>query len=101
MRIDLRYGPQSTPDLENKVQDGTTASGTAPSKVQQGEDLAQLSGAHVQVQALASQASQLPEVRDERVQSLRQSVLSGEYRPDPEKVGAALLSYMTSGGLSA
>jgi flagellar biosynthesis anti-sigma factor FlgM len=101
MRIDLRYGPQSTPDLDNKVQDGTTASGTALSKVQQGEDLAQLSGAHVQVQALASQTSQLPEVREERVQSLRQSVLSGEYRPDPEKVGAALLSYMTSGGLSA
>ncbi len=96
MRIDLQYRPQSTSDLDHDAAGLTSA----PGKVQQGEDLAQLSNSHVQV-ALAAQASQLPEIREERVQSLRQSVLNGEYRPDPEKTGAALFSHMASGGLSA
>lgn len=58
------------------------------------EDQAQLSGGHVLVQALAAQASQLPELRQEKVSALRQAVQSGDYQPDPEQVAGALISHL-------
>ncbi|MFZ1160352.1 MAG: flagellar biosynthesis anti-sigma factor FlgM [Candidatus Sulfotelmatobacter sp.] len=58
------------------------------------EDQAQLSGTHVLVEALAAEAAQLPEVRQEKVSSLRQAVQSGAYSPDPEQVAGALFSHL-------
>jgi flagellar biosynthesis anti-sigma factor FlgM len=49
------------------------------------------------VEALAAQASQLPEVRQERVQALREAVQSGRYDVNPEQVAGALLAHMTAG----
>jgi flagellar biosynthesis anti-sigma factor FlgM len=62
-----------------------------------GEDQAQLSGAHLQVAALAAQAAALPEVRQERVQALRQAIQSGQYRSDAQKLAGALISHMSAG----
>jgi flagellar biosynthesis anti-sigma factor FlgM len=59
-----------------------------------GEDQAQISGAHTQVQALAAQVLQLPEVRQEKVSALRQAILTGTYRPDREQVADALLNQL-------
>jgi flagellar biosynthesis anti-sigma factor FlgM len=59
-----------------------------------GEDQTELSGVHVQVAALAAQASQLPELREERVESLRQAISSGEYRTDCGKVASALMTHL-------
>ncbi|HVI08288.1 MAG TPA: flagellar biosynthesis anti-sigma factor FlgM [Candidatus Binatia bacterium] len=59
-----------------------------------GEDQAELSGAHVQVQALASAALQFPEIRQEKVSALRQVVESGRYSPDPEQVAGALMDHL-------
>lgn len=97
MRIDLHYGPQPVPESDRSAQGNSANRGTAASQVQSGEDQTQFSGAHLQVQALASQASQLPEVREERVQSLREAVQSGRYQANPEQVAAALLAHMVSG----
>jgi flagellar biosynthesis anti-sigma factor FlgM len=94
MRIDLQSGTQAAPESErsnsrNSVANSPTSAAKAPSL---GEDQAQLSGAHVEVQALTAQASQLPEVREERVQSLRQAIHTGEYQVDPLKIAGALFS---------
>jgi len=94
MRVDLHYGPPSAPELRS----GGTPNGSAPSegagRAASGEDQAVLSGAHVQVAALAAQASQLPEMREERVQALRHAVASGEYHPDPQKVAGAVIEHL-------
>jgi len=92
MRIDLHYGTQPTPDADRgKAQAASEISTLTPGWT---EDQAQFSGAHVQIEALAAQASQLPEIREEKVQALRQAVESGSYRADPENIAAAMLDHM-------
>jgi len=43
------------------------------------------------VQALTSQAMNSPEVRQDKVDALRQSVNSGEYQIDPTKIAGAIV----------
>jgi flagellar biosynthesis anti-sigma factor FlgM len=59
-----------------------------------GEDSAQLSGTHVQVRALVAQALQFPEVRQEKVSALQQSVLGGSYQPSSSQVAEAVFGHM-------
>jgi flagellar biosynthesis anti-sigma factor FlgM len=105
MRIDSNYVSQALPENEGSTsaassgKTGATASSAVASPL--GEDQAQLSGVHVQVQALVAQALQLPEVRQERVQALRQAVSSGQYQPSPQEVAGALLANVTSVKLAA
>jgi flagellar biosynthesis anti-sigma factor FlgM len=97
MRIDLNYGPPPLVEANgNKAANAgvTNASAGNPLNV---EDQAQLSGAHSQIQALVAQAAQLPEIREERVQSLRQAVEGGHYQSNPEKVAGAMLVHMMAG----
>jgi flagellar biosynthesis anti-sigma factor FlgM len=98
MRIDVNLGAQQLPETNRNPQNpataGSTSSGNAPGA---GEDQAQLSGALVQVQALVAQASQLPEVRAERVSALRQAIQSGSYQSSPEKVAGAVFEHMLAG----
>jgi flagellar biosynthesis anti-sigma factor FlgM len=97
MRIDLQNGPQQAAETSLNPKDTTAANSSTATQAQGlgfGEDQAQLSGAHVQVASLAAQALQLPEVREERVASLRQAVAGGHYRPLPEKVAHAVLAHM-------
>lgn len=98
MRIDLNHSlqiPESNPGSPS----GTTTTAASSGAHALGEDVlsedqAQLSGGHVQVDALAAQAAQLPEVRQEKVQALRQAVSAGQYDPAPEQVAGAMLDYM-------
>jgi flagellar biosynthesis anti-sigma factor FlgM len=104
MRIDPNYGPQASTESGNTGTQGTR-SGSITSVAggisgATGEDQAHLSGAHAQVDALAAQASQLPEVRQERVQALRQTLLRGQYNPAPEQVAGALLDSMIAGAVA-
>jgi flagellar biosynthesis anti-sigma factor FlgM len=109
MRIDLNYGPQAT--LEGN-RSGATNSAPALSTNAASrnfgqnlgevigesleEDQAQLSGAHTQVLALSAQAAQLPEVRQQRVQALRQAVESGQYHASPQQVAGAVFAQLVS-----
>ncbi len=43
------------------------------------------------VQQLVGQAMQMPEVREEKVNSLRRSIAKGEYRPDAKASAEGLL----------
>jgi len=97
MRIDYNYGPQSAAESDRtKSQNSPVANGPSPESLS-AEDHAQLSGARVHVAALAAQASQLPEVRQERVQALRDAVQSGRYRTDAKKVAGAMVADMLLG----
>jgi len=96
MRIDLHYGPQVQETTHSRAQGNAAAAGAGPAAAS-GEDQTQLSGAHTQVQALAAEVSQLPEIREERVQALRQAVHNGQYHAAPEKIAGALVSHMASG----
>ena len=94
MRIDLNYAPQAASETNrSSVQNAATGSSAGTDL---GEDQAQLSGAHVQVQALATLASQMPDVRQERVQSLRHAVVNGQYQVRPDEVAGALLAHLTA-----
>lgn len=92
MRIDFHSGPQpASPAEGSRAQNAPARSRQASART---EDQAQLSGAHVQAQALAARVAQLPEVRAEKVQSLREALAHGQYRLDAEKIAGALISHM-------
>lgn len=94
MRIDFQYAPQP-PEPErgraqsNEAANRSSATATPPAA----QDQAQFSGAHARVAALAAQAAQLPEMREERVEALRQAVESGRYQLDAQKVAGAMLEW--------
>ncbi len=54
-------------------------------------DEAQLSSSQDQLHTLALQAMQLPEVRSQRVQSLREAIQSGQYQREPAQIAEAML----------
>jgi len=97
MRIDFHYGAHSVPESERATRQNSTTVSGAVNVPPSGEDQAQLSGAQAQVTALAAQVSQLPEIRQERVQALRLAVESGNYHADAGKVAAAVVEQMTFG----
>lgn len=92
MRIDLNHGPQELAE-SNQASTNRAATNVSSSEAL-ADDQAQLSGAHVQVEALAAQASRLPEIREERVQALRVAVQSGQYRSSPDEVAGAVFTHM-------
>jgi flagellar biosynthesis anti-sigma factor FlgM len=100
MRIDFNHGPQNvsegsqTSPQSQETGNRAALSGTIGTI---GEDQAQLSGAQVQVAALAAQASQLPEVRETRVQALREAVIAGRYNTAPDEIAGALMIHMIAG----
>jgi len=96
MRIDLNQGalPAAETNQANPQKATTEATGTSLSP---GEDQAQLSGAHAQIQDLAAQAAQLPELRQEKVQALRQAIGSGRYEVSAENVAGAMFTHMIAG----
>jgi flagellar biosynthesis anti-sigma factor FlgM len=100
MRVDLNHGAQSLPQTERSATENDPASSTSEasgSSQAPGVDQAQLSGAHTQVAALAAQAAQLPEVREERVQSLRQALLGGRYSTTATQVAGAMFDHLLAG----
>lgn len=69
---------------------------TSPASTQSTSTTSQVdkfSGDKVSMSSLAGQALQLPEVRQDRVDSLRQQIASGTYRVDPQSIADAMLSH--------
>ena len=96
MRIDLQSNPQPLPETNRSSAPSSPATNSSAPRTAAAEDQAELSGACVQVQALAAQVSQLPEIRQERVQRLCQAVESGSYTADARAVAGAMLAQMIS-----
>ncbi len=96
MRVD---GPLPLP--ENTQTTGVTRSGSTGQSgstvsVNSGADEAQLTVDGQTIQALQGSLAQLPEVRQERVEALRQAVGSGSYQVSDQQLGDAMGSELLS-----
>jgi len=56
-----------------------------------GEDRTTLSSSQQSLSALVSTAMSSPEIRQDRVDSLKQAIDSGKYELDPEKIAASMV----------
>ena len=95
MRIILNERPQ--PFAETEVSSPKSMIGAhqaSPNNESATEDQAELPRVHAQVRALVAQTAQLPEVRLERVQALRQILERGLYCPGPVQVAGAIFEHM-------
>ena len=98
MRIDLNERPQ--PFAETSVISPKSMIGAyraSANNASAAEDRAELPRVHAQVRALVAQASQLPEVRQDRVHALRRAIQSGLYCPGHAKVAEAIFEHMITG----
>jgi negative regulator of flagellin synthesis FlgM len=98
MKIDLNSStpePIATPQSNqtsaastNQVQTNQLQTEQVPNGA---EDRTTLAFDHANISALVSQAVASPEVRQDKVDALRQAISSGEYKVDPGKVADAML----------
>lgn len=59
------------------------------------EDKATLSTSQASIASLTAQALNMPEVRTDKVEALRQAISSGEYKVDPNQVADAMIDSMS------
>jgi flagellar biosynthesis anti-sigma factor FlgM len=88
MRIDLTnpVAGQIASEASGKPSGAQGAAGSEAS-----EDRATLSSGAASVDSLVSQAMQSPEVREDKVASLRQAIGSGNYQLDPAGIAASMI----------
>jgi flagellar biosynthesis anti-sigma factor FlgM len=95
MRIDANQSTQPLPESGPTGNQSAASSGARPALSSPlGEDQADLSGGHIQVQTLAAQVLQFPEIRQEKVNALRQVVLSGSYQLNPGQIAGAVFNHL-------
>jgi flagellar biosynthesis anti-sigma factor FlgM len=80
--LDGIKSPQRTPA------DATAAASTDPAM---GEDAATLSVDGARVNSLVAKALDAPDVRQDKVEALRQAVQNGEYAIDPAQIAEAMI----------
>jgi flagellar biosynthesis anti-sigma factor FlgM len=90
MRIDLYNSAASQVSSELNSQQ-VTAQTAAKSDGVAGEDRATLTSDSTSVGSLVSTALNSPEVRQGKVDSLRQSIASGQYQIDPASIAASMV----------
>ncbi len=61
-------------------------------KVSLGKDKVELSGKSAEFSKLVDQLKQLPDVRQDRVNELKQKIASGNYGPSAEDIAGAILN---------
>ena len=89
MRIGLNTpDPQATATEKTKKSSGSAAHSAEETGLKEKADLTQ---DRVTLSALATQAMGTPEVRQEKVDSLRQSISSGQYQLDSNESAEAIL----------
>ncbi len=92
MRIDSNQSSKAiTESQRSDSRVPAKSPGASPDVSPLGEDQAQLSGIHLQIQALVALTTQLPESSPEKVSALRQAIAGGSYQPIPEQVAGAVL----------
>jgi len=90
MRIDL-YNSSATELSSDVASQKVNAEKTAKSDPSSTEDRTTLTADSASVGSLASVALSSPEVRQNLVDSLKQSVSSGQYELDPNKIAASMV----------
>jgi flagellar biosynthesis anti-sigma factor FlgM len=95
MRIDGNQTAQPLPESGRSANSGPAGSEAASSAGSPlGEDQARFSGGQGQIQALVGQALQFPEIREEKVNALRQAVLGGTYQASSKQFADAMFVHM-------
>lgn len=89
----MRIGP-NLPDLQgvstNRAENSSAATGK-PS-VESSGDSESFGEDTVSISSLTAKAVQMPATREDKVESLRQSVASGQYQLDPQAIAAAMVN---------
>ena len=94
MRID---GPLSVPDNlqpDKLTRPGSSTQQNHPVPADSSQDQAQLSVSNQTLEQLKAALSQVPEVRQDRVDALRQAVSSGTYNVSDQQLSDAIASDM-------
>ena len=73
----------------SRVQESSSNTGTTEID---GQDTVQFSPKFAEVQKLTSKLQQIPDIRSDRVASLKQQIQQGVYKPDLSAVAGAILS---------
>jgi flagellar biosynthesis anti-sigma factor FlgM len=90
MRVD---GPLPIPENvqpQKVASSGSPTQQSRPASVGSGQDQAQLSVDNDRIQQLKATLAQVPEVRQERVDALRQAVSNGSYRVSDQQLSDAI-----------
>lgn len=86
----MRIGP-NIPDLEGISAARTENASSAAKANPAAEENESFPEDTVTISTLTAKALQMPEVRQDKVDSLRQSVSSGQYQVDPYAIAAAMV----------
>ncbi len=90
MKIELAGVAAIQPAIEQSAKQASNSRAVTSGAM--AEDRATLSSDSPKVQSLVGQAMQTPEVRQDVVDALRQSVRSGEYKVDAGKIAEGILA---------
>jgi flagellar biosynthesis anti-sigma factor FlgM len=90
MRVDLTNSSAGELSSELSSQQVSPQSATQTSSTD-AEDRATFTSDSTSVNSLVSTALQFPEVRQDKVDNLRQAVNSGQYQLDPSKIAASMV----------
>lgn len=90
MKIDLGSAVASQAVMERSSKPLSSTSNNAASSSISGDRTTFSSGSSVK--SLTSQAMNTPEVRQDKVDALRQSISNGDYKVDPNKIASSIVS---------
>jgi flagellar biosynthesis anti-sigma factor FlgM len=90
MRIDGSFPLPESPQSDKVARSGSQTQQSSSAPVNSGQDQAQLSVGGQTIQQLNFSLSQVPEVRQERVDALRQVVSSGSYQVSDQQLSDAI-----------
>ena len=99
MRIDAAVPLPENVQAQKVTRSGSSSQQSNPAPVSSGLDQAQLSIDSGTVQRLKANLAQLPDVRQERVNALRQAVGSGSYHISDQQLSDAIGSDLLTGQL--
>lgn len=98
MKIDGAIPISENIQTQNIARRGGTTPQSTPAPNVDGQDQAQLSAQAGNVAQLKGALSQVPDIRQERVQALRQAVSSGSYRISNQQLADAIGEFPLSNG---
>lgn len=99
MRIDAPLPLPENVQSQKVTRSGSSAQQSRLTQADSGQDQAQLSADSVTVQQLKANLSQVPEIRQDRVDALRQAMSNGSYQVSDQQLGDAIGSDLLTGQL--
>ncbi len=90
MRVDGALPVPENMQPDKVGRSGSSTQQSRPAPVNSGQDQAQLSVDNDTIQQLKANLSQVPEVRQERVDALRQAVSNGSYQVSDQQLSDAI-----------